>query len=957
MVTSNVESQLAGISITTPTDRAGDQRRNKARGRSQPRRWDGKGRSDGKTPTRGKGRAPDRASASAVPDERVLDQVASGDLVIGTYHRPNPRAVFVNAPGWDLNIAIDPKKSLNAFDGDTVAVRLLPSSQWTRMRDMAFQGEWTEKAQSSRYYSYYGETEPVGDAPTRRVQVELSKPVIQPEGFIVNIIKSVKPDFIVGKLRPRNKDDTLDSDQVQLVPLNRTLPMFNLRPSSVTAARRSAALTDNALYLARYVSWTGYHALADIVRCLGDESDSQAQSAAILQARQFDDCPWSSDILNEVPGDDYTIPDDVMAARRDLRDLPILTIDPITAKDLDDALHVTLVEDAEDAEDRVYEVGVHIADVSHFVQSGSAMDERAQRNCTTVYLVNKAVPMLPERLSEQVCSLNPCEDKLAFSVIWRQHGDGTMARGDVWFGRTVIHPKARLSYEAAQLILDGAIQPTAASTDIDGWPVIQGFGPAVADSVRALYAINEAVRRDRAAHGYLRCDSNKLCFKLDDTRTTPLAAFIAPHMESHDLVEGFMVTANQLVARRIVRSFPSSVLLRAHIGIKDKLLLEKKMRSAGLRLDTTSMKTISDGLVRIRSRDKQLGDAVAYMLVRFHLIRAEYVTPTEGEEEALVHHGLNVPMYTHFTSPIRRYADIIIHRMLQASLDYEEEHGAARNVLRFDHRTRLFSERPPADHRPSTDALLLARQMADTRGPDMPSSYGRPPKAMQVRRGRVVDGDDGPVFSIMIDDMQDRGEGPVVVTDERVEYLKEKGLDTKEINGLLERINDRTKAQKDAGQDSEQVFLIQYLLQQLGGRTEVDMFIMRATDKYIIAYSPEYDLDVKISISDMPATNITVTGEDPFAQLRLEDVVTGPDTVGCAMAGMLDAVRVELWAKHTNSGWELDSVMVGLAERTAVDAFDCHAGQPSGKAWIRNMKQRETLATAIKKHVAAKKEE
>ncbi|GIQ87489.1 hypothetical protein KIPB_009534, partial [Kipferlia bialata] len=237
--------------------------------------------------------------------------------------------------------------------------------------------------------------------------------------------------------------------------------------------------------------------------------------------------------------------------------------------DFDDALHVEVIKDAPKIEDRHYEVGIHIADVSYFVRPGSELNARASTQTTTVYFPHTAWHMLPSELSEEVCSLRPDEEKRAFSVVVKMTGKGEILPGDVWYGRTLIKSVARLDYATAQDVLDGKFDNADENTTQFGGELckcIKGYAPTVIEGCRAMDVISRALNAQRFARGALSMTSKRLYFGLDEVTAQPLE-LTEPrdhHVSTHGLIEEFMLLANQLVARRCVASFPTLPVVRKH---------------------------------------------------------------------------------------------------------------------------------------------------------------------------------------------------------------------------------------------------------------------------------------------------------------------------------------------------------------------------------------------------------
>jgi len=373
--------------------------------------------------------------------------------------------------------------------------------------------------------------------------------------------------------------------------------------------------------------------------------------------------------------------EEMCRGRRDYRNHRIFTIDPTTAKDLDDALHVTPLPDG-----RV-EIGVHIADVSHFIQHNSAVDQEALRRATTVYLVNDVIPMLPRPLCEIACSLNENVERLAFSVVWRMNLDGTLREkgrkgknkpDDIWYGRTVIKSCARLDYATAQNIIDGKVATGEAQADETFWPKSrQPTGghtiDQVAADVRLMHKVAMARRRLRFGNGALALNGIKLAFQLGEDRETPKLCAPYPIRDSNRLIEEYMLLANYFVAQRLITHAHGRALLRNHsppIELGMQSVVDVSKEAINFEIDTTSSSTLQASLSRL---SRECDDELVVQCVTESLMTpmkpAEYIAAGELGEEDWHHFALCIPYYTHFTSPIRRYPDVIVHRLLQATID------------------------------------------------------------------------------------------------------------------------------------------------------------------------------------------------------------------------------------------------------------------------------------------------
>lgn len=362
--------------------------------------------------------------------------------------------------------------------------------------------------------------------------------------------------------------------------------------------------------------------------------------------------------------------EEIRKNRRDFRGVPTFTIDPADAKDFDDALSLQPLENGR------WEVGVHIADVSHYVKPGSILDEEAVDRATSVYLVDRVVPMLPEVLSNGACSLRPNEDKYTFSAVFEMDEEGKVYKE--WFGRTAIHSDRRFAYEEAQQIIEGN-HPDGEKADFY-------------QAIRTLDGMAKKLRAVRMKNGALSFDKKEVKFHLDENNQ-PTGVYFKVGKEANHLIEEFMLLANRSVAAFIGRAKdgkPSgqTFVYRIHDDPDPTKLqdLSTFVRQFGHEVKLTSPKSVSSSLNKMLEAVKNSPEAnmIETLTIRT-MSKAKYTTQNIG------HYGLAFDYYTHFTSPIRRYPDVMVHRLLQHYLDggkspdygpYEQlcEHSTEREI-------------------------------------------------------------------------------------------------------------------------------------------------------------------------------------------------------------------------------------------------------------------------------------
>ncbi|XP_041119989.1 DIS3-like exonuclease 2 [Polyodon spathula] len=458
-----------------------------------------------------------------------------------------------------------------------------------------------------------------------------------------------------------------DKEFAMFSPVDHRVPRVNV-PLSDCPENFSARAADytNTLFVCRITEWRDNSNFAEgrLAKSLGQAGEIEPETEGILMEYDVDFSEFSKEVLGCLPQSlPWTIPAEEFKRRKDLRKACIFTIDPATARDLDDALSCKPLPDGN------FEVGVHIADVSYFVEEGDALDSIASRRATSVYLVQKVIPMLPRLLCEELCSLNPMTDRLTFSVIWKLTPQGKIL--DEWFGRTVIRSCVKLSYDHAQSMIEAPEKLFSAEE-------LPPFSPehpvdAIHQAVLNLHSIAKQLRKQRFEGGALRLDQLKLSFTLDRESGMPQGCYVYKYRDSNKLVEEFMLLANMATAHQIYRSFPDQALLRCHPPPQTKMVdnLLEFCDQMGLKLDFSSAgalnRSLNDGL-GLDEYSSARKEVLTHMCSRPMQMAVYFCTGVLKAEALFRHYALNVPFYTHFTSPIRRYADVIVHRLLAASL-------------------------------------------------------------------------------------------------------------------------------------------------------------------------------------------------------------------------------------------------------------------------------------------------
>ena len=353
---------------------------------------------------------------------------------------------------------------------------------------------------------------------------------------------------------------------------------------------------------------------------------------------------------------DTSITAEEIAKRRDMRKVLTFTIDPKDAKDFDDALSFEILDNG------LYEIGIHIADVSHYVQEGTILDDEAYERATSVYLVDRVVPMLPEVLSNNACSLRPHEEKYTFSAVFKINNKAEVK--EQWFGRTVTYSDARFAYEEAQAIIESKTNNIPQEVSLTG--ELYQTSPEITQAVLKLNELAKIMRKRRMNEGAISFDKVEVKFDLD-AEANPVGVFFKTTKDANKLIEEFMLLANKKVAEFVGKQSPKKTFIyRVHDepDVSKLATLQGVVSKFGYKLNFKDRKTTTASLNNLLQEvvGKKEQNLVDTLTIRT-MSKAEYTTHNIG------HYGLAFNYYSHFTSPIRRYPDVMAHRLLQLYLD------------------------------------------------------------------------------------------------------------------------------------------------------------------------------------------------------------------------------------------------------------------------------------------------
>lgn len=471
----------------------------------------------------------------------------------------------------------------------------------------------------------------------------------RPEGEVVEILERKKETF-VGTIQ-------CSQHYAFLIPTGKQLPYDIFIPLSALNGAKNGEKA-----IVKITTWPENQKNPEgkVLEVLGQPGDNDTEMNAIMAEYELP-VKFPTNVEKAADKIAEEIPSEEIKKRKDFRDITTFTIDPKDAKDFDDALSVRRLENGN------IEVGVHIADVSYYVEENSTLDKEAYNRATSVYLVDRTIPMLPERLSNGVCSLRPDEAKLCFSAVFELNTNAEVQ--NQWFGRTIIRSNRRFTYEEAQAMIEG------------------GEG----DYKQEILLLNDLAQKLRAArfeNGAIDFDRIEVRFEIDE-KGKPTGVYFKRSKEANKLIEEFMLLANKKVAERIGKvkegQRAKTFVYRIHEQPNEDKLedFSRFISRFGYRLRTTTPRNLSTSMNKLMSdvKDRPEQNLIETLAIRT-MAKAAYSTVNIG------HYGLAFDYYSHFTSPIRRYPDVMTHRLLQRYLD----NGRSVNADKYEEKCKHCSE-------------------------------------------------------------------------------------------------------------------------------------------------------------------------------------------------------------------------------------------------------------------------
>lgn len=614
-----------------------------------------------------------------LPPGQLNAAITSGHLHSGFFNANayNYLEATVKVKQFDKPILLIGRDSMNrAVDGDIVAIEILPESEWKASGEEVLDADTALKNDDAEASGDEGEEETQQEARLARKEQQDAAAVAKnnkrermPTGRVAGIVKRNWRSYVAHVDASSVHSDALKTLGVQSLfatPVDRKIPRIRLRTrqASDLLGQKIVVAIDDWKTTSRYPD-------GHFVRSLGATESKEAEQESLLLEHDVPHRPFSRAILDCLPeeGEAWVVPPKEQGGpawrdRVDLRDEVICSIDPPGCTDIDDALHAKKLPNGR------IEAGVHIADVSYFVQAATPMDAEAASRGTTVYLVDKRIDMLPHLLGNNLCSLRGGVERLAFSVIWEvdpQTADITAVR----FHKSVIASKGAFTYEEAQRRKDD-----------------KSKNDNITQAIRLLNDLAIKLKAKRMAAGALNLASPEVRIHLDSPEAAgPIDVEQKQMLETNSLVEEFMLLANVTVAEKCYETFPQTAVLRRHLPpprTNFETLQDILRKRRGLELQIDSSGALASSLDDCIDPSEPAFNTLVRIMATRCMLSAEYFNSGSVPRDTFAHYGLACEMYTHFTSPIRRYADVLVHRQLAAAIGYDSLHSSLHDKNHVD---------------------------------------------------------------------------------------------------------------------------------------------------------------------------------------------------------------------------------------------------------------------------------
>ncbi|GAA5882413.1 hypothetical protein JCM1840_000408 [Sporobolomyces johnsonii] len=634
----------------------------------------------------GKGKRGKALYAEYLPTSVLQAGVKAGKLLQGHFNpsQYNFREATVNVPGRDKPVLLAGLESMNrAVAGDLVVVELLPESEWKAIGEEVVDSDSKQDDPDALPVTEPAATTPSTPPVSATPHLPAAPPrETQPTGRVVGILRRAFRPYVctldLSSLPPSALTST-SSTTILASPVSRQIPRIRLltRQAAFLASQKFLVAIDRWGVSSRYPE-------GHFVRVLGEVGSKEGEVESLLEEWEVPYRPFSSAILKCLPeqGEGWVVPDKeddpegIWRGREDMRGEIVCSIDPPGCQDIDDALHAKRLPNGN------IEAGVHIADVSHFVLPDNPMDAEAASRGTTVYLVDKRIDMLPHLLGTNLCSLRPYVERLAFSVIWELDENADIV--NVRFTKSVIASKEAFTYEAAQKRKDDL-----------------SLKDPLTEGIRLLNALAIKLRAKRMAAGALNLASPEVKIHLESAESTgpidaPVDVEVKELFETNSLVEEFMLLANISVAERIYKQFPQTAVLRRHAPppkTNFEVLQDVLAKRRGMSLDVSTSGALAASLDECVDPSFPSFNTLVRIMATRCMLSAEYFCSGSIPASQFSHYGLASPIYTHFTSPIRRYADVLVHRQLAAAISGEPLHAGLQTRSWVDKTLEVVNKR------------------------------------------------------------------------------------------------------------------------------------------------------------------------------------------------------------------------------------------------------------------------